>query len=221
MAKTATADTAAAETTKAAATETATTTAATHQAAETATTEKATTDTAAAETAGTKPKSGEAATDGTTPDAGGAPERYALRIPEGGAVDATDVAEIEKSAREEQLTNEQAQARLDLANTLLVEQSQRFAAELMADPDYGGAKLAETQRLAKIAIAAVRPDGHPRRAAFQRILDKSGAGNHIEIASFFADLGKQLAEDVPVSGSPGGGPDRTKPLANRLYPDMK
>jgi hypothetical protein len=177
-------------------------------------------DKAAADEASKAAKGGKADDD---KGAEGAPEKYALTLPEGGAVDATDVAAIEKMAREHKLPNDAAQALLEQQNTYLIEQSEALAAQLTADQDYGGAKLADTQRLAKTVIDAVRPEGHPRRAAFQRILDKSGYGNHIEIASFLADLGKKMAEDVPVSGAGGGGGGggRDADLAKRLYPNMK
>jgi len=220
------ADTAAADTAKAAADKaTADKATADQAAADKATADKAAADKAvadAAAAAGKQPEGAEGTKDGKQPGTGGAPEKYALTLPKDGAVDAIDVAAVEKYAREGNLSNADAQALLDQQNTMLIEQSDAFAAQLTADPTYGGDKLPETQRLAKIAIDAVRPEGHPRRAAFQRILDKSGAGNHIEIASFFADLGKKLAEDKPVSGSTTGGDDRSnKPLANRMYPNMK
>lgn len=219
------ADTAAADTAKAAADKaTADKATADQAAADKATADKAAADKAVADAAaaGKKPEGAEGTKDGKQPGTGGAPEKYALTLPKDGAVDAIDVAAVEKYAREGNLSNADAQALLDQQNTMLIEQSDAFAAQLTADPTYGGDKLPETQRLAKIAIDAVRPEGHPRRAAFQRILDKSGAGNHIEIASFFADLGKKLAEDKPVSGSTTGGDDRSnKPLANRMYPNMK
>ena len=210
-------DTAAADAAAAAATAAAAT-----AAADKATADKTAADKAAADlAAGTKPKDGEAVKEGDTTGTEGAPEKYALTIPEGGAVDATDVAEIEKMAREHKLPNEAAQALLEQQNTYLIQRSEALAAQLEGDTDYGGAKLVETQRLARLAINAVRPEGHPRRAAFQRILDKSGYGNHVEVASFFADLGKKLAEDTPVSGS-GGGEDRSQvPLEKRLFPGYK
>ena len=228
MAKTETADTAAADkaaadtAAKAAADKATADKAAADQAAATkATADKAAADKAAADAAaaGTKPEGAEGTKDGKA-GTGGAPDKYALTLPKDGAVDAIDVAAVEKYAREGNLSNEDAQALLEQQNTMLIEQSEAFAAQLTADPTYGGDKLPETQRLAKLAIDAVRPEGHPRRAAFQRILDKSGAGNHIEIASFFADLGKKLAEDTPVSGSKAGDDRSNKPLANRMYPGM-
>lgn len=148
-----------------------------------------------------------------------APEKYELILPKDGAVDASDLATIEALAREHNLPNDAAQALLEQHNAMLIDQSTRLAAELTADKDYGGQALPETQRLAKTVIDLVRPDGHPRRAAFQRILDKSGYGNHVEIASFLADLGKRMKEDSPISGAGGAGD--TKPLANRMYPNQK
>lgn len=176
--------------------------------------DKAAADKATADAAAGKSKAGEASTEG-------APDKYALTIPKDGAVDASDIALIEALAREHNLPNDQAQALLEQHNTMLIEGSTKLAAELTADRDYGGEKLAETQRLSKAVIDLVRPEGHPRRAAFQRLLDKSGYGNHIEIASFLADLGKRMKEDFPVGGGAGGGDNKDKPLANRLYPNQK
>jgi len=176
--------------------------------------DKAAADKAAADAAAGKPKDGEAVVEG-------APDKYALTIPKDGAVDASDIALIEALAREHNLPNDQAQALLEQHNTMLIEGSTKLAAELTADRDYGGEKLAETQRLSKAVIDLVRPEGHPRRAAFQRLLDKSGYGNHIEIASFLADLGKRMKEDFPASGGGGGGDNKEKPLANRIYPNQK
>lgn len=195
-------------------------------AADQATADKATADKAAADkaaadlAAGKKPEGSEATTDGDDAAKGGAPEKYALTVPKDGAIDASDLALIEAIARENNLPNKQAQALLEQQNTMLLEQSARLSAELTADKDYGGDKLPETQKLAKTVIDLVRPEGHPRRAAFQRILDKSGYGNHIEIASFLADLGKRMKEDAPLSGAGGDGEGK-KPLANRMYPNMK
>jgi hypothetical protein len=136
-----------------------------------------------------------------------APEKYELTIPEGGYVDESDLAALETVARAEGWTNEQAQARLTSYAALGKAQGDRFLADTTADPVYGGANLAETQRLARAALEKVRPAGTPRGDALRRILDKSGYGNHIEIVSLWADLGKLMAEDAPTStGASGSGP---------------
>jgi len=190
-------------------------------AADKAASDKAAADNTAADAAaaGKKPEGGEAAKDGDKTGTEGAPDKYALTPPKDGLIDASDLTTIEKIAREHNLSNEAAQTLLEQENARRIEQSQTLAAQLTADAEYGGDKLPETQRLARSIIDLVRPEGHPRRAAFQRILDQSGYGNHIEIASFLADLGKKAADDTTVLGGGGGG--RDKPIANRMYPNMK
>jgi hypothetical protein len=145
------------------------------------------------------------------------PEKYSLTVPEGGAayVDDADLKRLEEVARASEWTNEDAQAALEEHISTIKAQSDRWAAETSADPEYGGEKLVETQRLAKAAIDRLRPAGHARRDAFLRFMGRGGAGNHIEVVSFLADLGKLMSEDAPgatrpASPSPGD-------AASRLY----
>lgn len=187
--------------------------------AEATTTAKGTTDAAAAATPETTPKAEPAAppagettaktgTTESTPTAAavkgtavpaGPPEKYALTVPDAGKVyiDDADMQAFEKQARSLGWTNAEAQAAL----TEHVDSAQEIAAGFLettkADPDYGGEKLAETQRLAKLGIDLLRPEGHARRPAFIRLLDKMGASNHIEIISALADLGRRASEDAP------------------------
>lgn len=141
--------------------------------------------------AGTEPKKAE------TP--AGPPEKYALAIPDEAKVfiDDADVKALEKMARETGWTNEEAQAAVDEHVRMVAESAAGFLAQTKADPDYGGEHLAETQRLAKIGIDILRPEGHARRESFTRFLNKVGAANHIEVVSFLADLGKRASEDAP------------------------
>ncbi len=158
-----------------------------------------------------------AAADAATPKP---PDTYTLAIPKDAEawLDATDVTAIEKTAREQGWTNEQAQAALDRTADMLAEQSAAFRAQTESDATYGGANLGETQRLARLALDKVRPAGTPRGDALRRILARSGYGNHLEVVSMLADLGKQFAEDTPIAGSSGAG---QKTAAEILYPSMK
>lgn len=133
-----------------------------------------------------------------------APEKYALVIPAGGRVDARDLASIEKNARAAGWSNEEAQAAVAEFDGLIKAQSEQFLTDTKADPTYGGEHLAQTQQLARAVIDRIRPDGHPRRESFMAFLNRGGAGNHIEVASFFADLGKLMGEDSPIGGRSGG-----------------
>jgi hypothetical protein len=133
--------------------------------------------------------------------AAGAPEKYALTVPDGGHLDKTDLPRIEKLAREANWTNEETQAYVDELNASMQATSAELLASLKADPDLGGDKLAETQRLAKLAIEKLRPEGHTRRDGFLRLLNRGGYINHPEVVAVFADLGKLFDEDGHVHGS--------------------
>lgn len=126
-----------------------------------------------------------------------APENYALTIPAGGYVDADVVTQVETLARKNNLSNEDAQAILNEHAATVEAQASAWRAVTEADTDYGGTKLAETQKQARAAIDLIRPAGHPRRNAFLAFMNRGGAGNHIEVVSFLADLGKRGAEDAP------------------------
>jgi hypothetical protein len=144
-----------------------------------------------------------------------APEKYALKIPEKSTIDDSDLKVIEAVARENNWSNDEAQAALDRHNSTLVEQSARFLEETKADKVYGGDNLATTQARAKAVLDRVRPADSPRGKAIRALLDKSGYGNHIEIVSLLADLGKMTEEDSPGSGS--GGAKGEKSVESILY----
>lgn len=138
----------------------------------------------------------------------GAPDKYELKVPENSSVDADDLKLIEQLARENDWDNETAQAAVQQHHDMLAEQSSKFLEATKADKDYGGDKLSATQQRAKAVIDMVRPASHPRAKAFRALLDKSGYGNHIEVISFLADLGKMTEEDGAISGAGGGGGEK-------------
>jgi hypothetical protein len=183
---------------------------------DTAAADKATADKAAADAA----KTGErkTAADTGTKTESKVPDKYELKVPEGGDayVDPADLATLETMARKAGWSNEDAQAALEEHVATIHAQAERFAADTKADTEYGGDKLTESQRLANIAIDRIRPKGHARRESFQRFLGRGGAGNHIEVVSFLADLGKLMGEDSPAhsrSTQPGSSED----LTDKLY----
>lgn len=146
-----------------------------------------------------------------------APEKYALTLPDDGLLDGEDLAYLEKVAREAGMTQEEAEAALDMQHDAVLEQSNRWRQQLESDPDYGGDNLTETQKLANLVIERVRPRGHARREAFLRFLHRGGGGNHIEVASFLADLGRMMAEDGGGGGSLSGPARQEKPAEERMY----
>jgi len=130
-----------------------------------------------------------------------APEKYDLKLPDGGRIDAEELTHFEKIARSQNWTNDKAQQAINDHATALESQSQRFLEATKADPDYGGDKLADTQKLARAVLDRVRPAGTPRGDALRQLLDKSGYGNNLEVISFLADLGRMTAEDSATGGT--------------------
>jgi hypothetical protein len=98
----------------------------------------------------------------------------------------------------------------------LTTRAEAFRDTTKADKEYGGDKWGETERLANQVLDRVRPVGTTRGDALRRLLHKSGYGNHIEVVSFLADLGKLMAEDKPTGGAGGAGAEVTH-AADKLY----
>lgn len=156
-----------------------------------------------------------------------APDKYELTIPDeaktaiGDAV-ADIQADVEADAKANGWTNEEAQGelehRLSRAHERLTGLRNKWLEETKADTTYGGAKLEETQQLARRVVNAIRPEGHARRDAFLRLLNGSGIGNHLEVVSFLADLGKLMGEDSPNLGKGTGKEPEVKPTATVLFP---
>lgn len=162
-----------------------------------------------------------ASKDGAAPPAPKAPEKYELVVPETGKAYAVPLLleAIETSARANDWTNAEAQEelneRLTFAQAFIQKKSDAYLAATKADPEYGGAKFEETERLGRQLIDRIRPPGHARRESFLTFLGTEGAGNNIDVASFLADIGKQMGEDAPGRGraSGHGPPDG----ASKLY----
>jgi hypothetical protein len=194
-------------TTVAAASESAASDAAVKAAADEAAAEKTAADATAADEKAAAAKAAESAAGktGTTQ----APDKYELQLPEGSEawLEAADLKEIETVAKAEGWTNEQAQDRLDQHATMMVARSAAFRVATEADPIYGGEHLAETERHATLALDRLRPAGTPQGDALRKLLVKTGFGNNIEVVSFLSDIGKRMAEDVPIGGG-GGGRDK-------------
>lgn len=144
-----------------------------------------------------------------------APEKYELTLPDGGRMDASDLASIEEAARAADMSNEDAQAWINENDSNIAKQSARWATETKADKELGGDKLAETQQLAKAGIDRIFPKGDPHRDGFLKFLNRGGAGNNIHVVRAFARIGKLTAEDSVTGGKGGGGSDADP--ASKLY----
>lgn len=147
-----------------------------------------------------------------------APEKYDLR-PTRGLLNEHDLKEIETAAREAGLTQEQAQAVVDQAEDRAIAHAARLRAETEADSTYGGANLTQTRTHALAVIDRVRPPGHPGRAELFATLNRTGLANDLRLVSLLADLGRLMAEDRTVLGTPGSGAPPAHDLAARMYPN--
>jgi hypothetical protein len=147
-----------------------------------------------------------------------APDKYTLALPKDGLIDATDQAQIEELARENNLPNDVAQSMLETTNAALVKQSDAWRKELEADKVLGGDKLAETQQLANRALDKVAAKGTPHGDGLRRLLAR-GVGNNIHVMAALATIGRMMKEDGSVEGEPAGGQTEKKSAAQMLYPN--
>ena len=165
---------------------------------------------------GEKPAENPAGKDDQAKPESKAPEKYTLTIPQGARLTSDDLTTIEAEARAADLSQEDAQAYVADVAAKVEAQSTAFRQVTEADPVYGGAHLDETTKHATRALDKLRPAGTPRGDALRALLHRSGYGNHLEVVSLLADLGKLMAEDGTAGGSGGGGSPSKDP-ATVLY----
>lgn len=152
-----------------------------------------------------------------------APDKYELAIPKDATewLDANDLKAVEAVARKNGWTQEQAQGALEEHAEGLVAQSKAFLAETEADKTYGGDNLAETSRLAALALDKIRPADSAQGKALRGMLAKTGYGNNLLVVSLLADIGKMMDEDSTRLTSGGRRASKDDP-ADKLYgPEKK
>lgn len=126
------------------------------------------------------------------------PERYELTLAAGSVLDASDVTEVARIAREQQLTQDEAVSALRDYEKTLIEQSTKLRAELEADPVVGGQNLAQTQREVARALDTFAPASTAEGQALRQFLNKSGLSNSLHLVRLLQKAGKAMGEDVPV-----------------------
>jgi len=150
----------------------------------------------------------------------GAPEEYdTFVVPEGYGVDETVLNEYQDWAKELDLSQEQAQAGVDLVAKMQeaqadkwVEQQKTWVEEAKSDPEFGGEKF--DQNVA-VAVKARDSFGNPE---FSEMLDVSGLGNHPEMIRFLNRVGRAISEEKVVVGGFNVAPQTRESL---LYPSMQ
>lgn len=148
------------------------------------------------------------------------PEQYALKNPDGSPLDEQVLGSYADVARELGVKPDVAQTMLDRVAPVIAErQAQRFQAlkdgwqaELKADPEVGGTKLAETETLVAKVLDSI-PGGKEVRT----LLNESGLGQHKAIAKLFRNIGSRISDDSFSGGDPAAVNDPRAWAKNR-YP---
>jgi len=131
--------------------------------------------------------------------AAGPPEKYTLTLPEGGPLDAADLAAFETLARTEGLTNEAAQQVLAKHSAALVARSTQFLDETRAHAEVGGDKLAAAQLQATAVVDRFLPADTPEGQRLRAVLTKEGLGSFAPFVVLMSRIGKAMQEDQPLS----------------------
>lgn len=150
----------------------------------------------------------------------GAPDEYeTFVVPEGYGVDETVLNEYQDWAKELELSQEQAQAGVNLVAKMQeaqaekwVEQQKTWVDDAKSDKEIGGESF--DQNVAT-AVKARDAFGNPE---FSEMLDSSGLGNHPEMIRFLNRVGKAISEDRVVVGGTNVAPQTRESL---LYPSMQ
>jgi hypothetical protein len=176
-----------------------------------------------------------APSDSTTTTEAAAPVEYTLALPAGAVLDAAALERTVAIARERGLSNEAAQAVLELANTeataqrdaLLAayqpggtehaKQVEAWQAETLADATLGATPEARQAAISKgIAVLDKFQTANPTMgAAVKSFLNDTGFGSKREVVHFIAWLGEAASEGrvTPAPDLPPAPPD----IPSRMY----
>ncbi len=153
-------------------------------------------------------------------EAAGAPEEYGtFDLPDDFDMNNETLAEYHTFAKENNLTQEQAQRGVDMVAQMKqaemqqwVEQQKSWVEDAKADAEYGNDKFDES-----IAVAVKARDSFGT-SEFNEMLDSSGLGNHPEMIRFLHRVGKAISENSVIVGG-----TTTSQLTREavLYPSMQ
>jgi hypothetical protein len=159
------------------------------------------------------------------------PEKYDLQIPEESAFDAPFVERFAATAKESQLTQDQAKAVFNSMNKEFVqrldavqkdqlkggsEYDKRLATwqqQIESDKEIGGANFQNNLALAKRTAATFfEPD-------VVEWLEQTGFGSHPGVVKAMYKIGKAMGEDKLVHASGATEPEKPKTASQKMYPD--
>ena len=163
-----------------------------------------------------------------------APSEYAeFTKPEGAEFDETAMSEFKSFAKEQDLTQEQAQRILEFGNAKIKAMTEApyklwaktqadWQAEVKADAEIGGTKF--EQSIKDAAGVFVPGESNPfvknaeEAKALREALNMTGAGNNPAMVKLFVKMGKLLAEPGGLTGNPRKG--GTEQILDTMYPTM-
>ena len=179
---------------------------------------EATTPTESTESAAANNEEGNA--EETESEVASAPETYEVfELPENFDMNEETLGEYHTFAKENNLTQEQAQRGVDMVAQMKqaemnqwVEQQKSWVDDAKSDTEFGGDKFDQS---ISVAVKARDSFGTPE---FNEMLDSSGLGNHPEMIRFLSRVGKQISEDGVVVG---GSSISNQTREAVLYPSMQ
>lgn len=139
------------------------------------------------------------------------PEKYDLKLPDGAVVDAATLEKVSAYAKENKLTNEEAQAILNRDNAniasfveaqkeQLANTSKEWLETMKVDQEIGGETFVKNVELAKRVIDRFGTDD------FKKALNETGFGNYPELVRVLVRIGKAMTDDqLVLAGSQAGG----------------
>lgn len=144
---------------------------------------------------------------------------YDLKSPEGVEMAEDDLKGIADTAKEMGLSNDQAQALVNLKAQWQSEASDQAQAnlgnlvksweeEIRSDKDFGGQKFDESIQDVKRVMDKFGTD------ELRSALDETGFGSHPLLFRFVAQIGKVLREDAHIAGDPSSAP---RTMADVIY----
>lgn len=148
--------------------------------------------------------------------------KYDLKLPEDSTLDSAWLEEWTNLAKEQKLTNEQAQKLLEKESLTVKsfleaqqqqqqEQRNAWAESAKADKEIGGEQLQTNVNLAQQALKKFGSE------ALWKELEATGYGNHPEVIRVFAKIGKALNPQPLVTAGTQAAPQK-KSLADVFYP---
>ena len=139
------------------------------------------------------------------------PEKYDLKLPETSLLDAAYIDKISAVAKQNGLTNEQAQALLSEQDASLSQavsdRAAKWLEQLKSDSELGP----QLSRKVELASRVINRFGSE---SLKTELNRSGFGNHPELLRFVSRVGEAMAEDTLINP---GTPPKARPSTAEVF----